>query len=230
MGDITDFRENIDILIDENNPKIQPPFKSINSSLDKYITTDPSYFQFELNHNQSSYMISAKDKTNIPSMVILPKEYNGLPVTKIKNNGFSGCTNLFIVIFEDKSNIKKIGLFAFYGCTQLESIELPQSIKSIKPGAFHSCSKLQQVYLHSKYPPQLGKVVFCQTSPTLDFYVPSKSKELYKVFDGWKDYKKCIFSLPCNIPSNLGFFNFILNDDDTYTVYVKDKKILPNHW
>ncbi len=230
MDDIESSNENIDILLDNINPYTHELPSSIIPVSNENIITDPSYFQFELNPDKKSYMISAKNKNELPSMISLPKEYEGLPVTKIKDNGFSECINLSIVMFENKSSIKAIGSFAFYGCSELESIEFPRSIKSIKHGAFHACSKLQQVFLHSKIPPELDETSFYKTSPYLSFYVPSKSVKLYGDCESWEDYKKYIFSLPCNIPSNLGFFRFVLNDDGrSYTVYAKDPKVVPSN-
>lgn len=126
--------------------------------------SESDYFVYELCPDQKSYTISAKDRDSIPSLITIPREYNGLPVTKIKNDGFSYCTNLSIVLFEEKSNLRVIGSHAFQGCTNIESIELPASIRVIKSNAFRNCSKLQQVYLHSKFPPRLGQMAFYNTS------------------------------------------------------------------
>lgn len=194
------------------------------------LTSNIDCFKFELNDNKRSYSISAKSKSDIPYMIVIPKEYNELPVTKIKKKGFSECNNLSIIIFEDKSNIKSIGKFAFYNCSALESIELPKSIEDIKDCAFCSCKNLKEVYVYSKYPPKLGKASICDTSENLEIYVEKDSVSVYKIWYGWMMYKDNILPLMKNISSNLGFFKFELNEDkNSYTVYARDRHNLPKN-
>ncbi|WP_244833621.1 leucine-rich repeat domain-containing protein [Clostridium sp. BJN0001] len=219
FNDVIDINDD-DIFVKQNNM-----LKKSNSEIESY-----SYFEFELNDNRKSYTISAKNKSDIPYIIIIPSEYKGLPVTKIKKNAFSECQNLAIVIFKDNSNIKSIGSFAFYKCISLESIELPESIESIKTAAFHSCSNLQQVYLNSKYPAKLERIVFFETSPYLEIKVPKEATEVYKSFYNWNEYKDLIFPFKEHIPSSLGFFRFELNEDEkAYTVYAKNKDDLPDN-
>ncbi|WP_244835030.1 leucine-rich repeat domain-containing protein [Clostridium sp. BJN0001] len=219
LSDVIDINDD-DILVKQNNI-----IKKSNLKIESY-----SYFEFEINDNRKSYTISAKNKSDIPYMISIPSEYEDLPVTKIKKDAFSECENLGIVIFEDNSNIKSIGSFAFYKCVSLESIELPESIENIKTAVFHSCSKLQQVYLNSKYPAKLERIVFVQNSPYLEFYVPEEAIEVYKSFYNWNEYKDLIFPFKENIPSSLGFFRFELNDDEkSYTVYAKNRDDLPDN-
>ncbi len=78
-----------------------------------------SYLNYTLLED-GTYEISAKDKNNLPSVIILPSTYNGKAVTSI-------------------------GSSAFYGCTGLTSITIPDSITSIGVGAFSGCSSLQEM-------------------------------------------------------------------------------------
>lgn len=223
------------------------------------IFTDCDYFIFELNYNKKSYTISAKDKINLPSTVVLPKEYEGLPITRIKYNGFSGCkcinsvvipntiitidgnvmkkqgafsgcTSLSIVVFEEESRTQKIGSFAFSECSELESFEITKNVRSIEDGAFRFCTKLQQVYINIPMPPRLGMKVFYKASDFLNIYVPAENVVCYKYSSFWNRYRDRIILLPEHIPTSLGFFKFQLNDDgESYSVYPKDVSILPSH-
>lgn len=217
---------------------------------------DNSYFNFELNRDESGYILSALDKKNLPANLVLPGEYNGKPVTNIKHNGFakcenivrvyipnsvisidstydysyhgafSECRNLSIVEFQDNSKLKYIGSYAFSKCTSLESIILPKSIKTISGFAFNLCHKDLQVYITATAPPKLGAHVFGSAT----FYVHYGSLCCYKSNFHWKSFAKCIKPLPKNIPISLGYFSFNLNNDaQSYSISTKNKAMLPNN-
>ena len=57
---------------------------------------------------------------------------------------FSECSNLTKFDF---SNVKKIGLYAFYK-SGLQEVRLPKNIESILEGTFSGCSELQSVTWH----------------------------------------------------------------------------------
>lgn len=226
---------------------------------EEYISTENSYFNFELNYYRNGYIISVKDKSNIPSDVRLPREYKGRPVTNIKYNGFVGCTSinsifipnsiisiegskvsnqgsfygctsLSVVVFQEKSRLENIGSFAFRNCIGLESIVIPRSIKRIGVGTFSFCSKLQQVYVESKSAPILGEKAFYKTSISLNIYVPSEKINHYKYCEGWYNYREYILRLPSITPSSLGFFDFVLNSDSkSYTIRAKNIGSLPSY-
>ena len=55
--------------------------------------------------------------------VVIPEEYNGMPVTEVAENAFSGCTSMKTLRIPD--SVKRVGKGALSGCTSLESIVLP---------------------------------------------------------------------------------------------------------
>ena len=61
-------------------------------------------------------------------------------VTSIGNHAFYGCTGLTSVTIPD--SVTSIGDAAFYGCTGLTSITIPDSVTSIGISAFRGCSGL----------------------------------------------------------------------------------------
>ena len=67
----------------------------------------------------------------------LPSEIGGLPVYEIGDYAFKDCSVESVTI---PSSVKKIGWFAFSGCSRLESVSIPSSISSIGYGAFDSCA------------------------------------------------------------------------------------------
>jgi len=80
-----------------------------------------------------------KDCTNIVSITIPAS------VTSIGERAFVGCTNLKKVIFEEGSQLTKLGADVFMDCTSLESINIPNGVTIIGDNAFYNCSNLKTV-------------------------------------------------------------------------------------
>ena len=80
--------------------------------------------------------------------VIIPKMYKGKSVTQIGDiygGGFSDCTNLKSIIIPD--SVKTIAPFAFSDCENLINIEIPNSVMEMGAGVFDGCSKLTNVVI-----------------------------------------------------------------------------------
>lgn len=76
--------------------------------------------------------------TGTETELTLPSEIGGLPVCEIGDYAFKDCSVVSVTI---PSSVKKIGWFAFSGCSRLESVGIPSSVTSIGYGAFDSCAK-----------------------------------------------------------------------------------------
>ena len=74
--------------------------------------------------------------------VTIPKN-----VSRIGQYAFNGCSSLVLIIFEECIQIEKLENNAFAWCSNLTSIELPNSITSIGDSCFASCSSLQFIIL-----------------------------------------------------------------------------------
>ncbi len=125
--------------------------------------------EFVLNNEGDAYIFAymyLSDECD----VVIPSEYNGLPVTEIapmvfwnsqylksltipatvtyiREYAFTGCTNLEKVIFEEGSQLKTIGGCAFADCSSLEEIELPESLEMIEGAAFSGCTSLERIHI-----------------------------------------------------------------------------------
>ena len=73
----------------------------------------------------------------------IPSTYNGKPVTRIKDYGFSSCSKLLTVTIPD--SITSIMSGAFWGCTSLTSVTIPDRVTSIGWCAFYECTNLTSV-------------------------------------------------------------------------------------
>ena len=80
---------------------------------------------------------------------IVPVSINSVTVLggEIKENAFYKCTGLENVIIPD--SITSIGSYAFFGCSSLISITIPEGVTSIGDGAFKYCSGLTSITVDS---------------------------------------------------------------------------------
>lgn len=68
-------------------------------------------------------------------------------LTEIGDYAFFGCENLTSAVVGD--SLKTIGNYAFYGCNKIERVYMPDSVEKIGDYAFYNCKSLVAVYLGS---------------------------------------------------------------------------------
>ena len=85
---------------------------------------------------------------------------------------------------------------AFYNCTSLASITIPNSVTSIEMIVFYGCNSLASVTVKATNPPTLGSDSFDYTSPNLVIYVPAESVDAYKAANNWSNYASKIQAIP----------------------------------
>lgn len=137
--------------------------------------TPNSYFNFSItSYDPNGYMISAKDKQNMPETVVIPNIYNGKPVIMlgsfsqcvqikhlfvpetinyILDYAFSGSTTLGhitdmaleTVTFAQTRELFSIQSNAFSYCKNLVSINIPDSVRNIESKAFYNCQSLTDI-------------------------------------------------------------------------------------
>ena len=80
---------------------------------------------------------------------------------------------------------------AFYGCTGLKKIVLPQSILKIRDEAFGNCVNLESVTSLNSEPPTFynSNVFSGKTYATAALYVPAEAVERYKTDYDWKNFR-----------------------------------------
>ena len=80
---------------------------------------------------------------------------------------FYGCSNLQSVELSD--DITSIGNYAFSGCSKLISMTIPNSVTTIGESAFYGCSGLTSIYLPSSIK-SIGNNAFANCTELLDVY------------------------------------------------------------
>lgn len=116
--------------------------------------------------------------------IIIPSTYEGLPVTKIKDNAFYYSKMTKVVI---KDNLTTIERSAFWGCSKLESIEIGNSVTSIGSYAFKDCTSLQEIVIPNNVTTIEEKAFFgCNDNLKINCEASSKPTNFN---DDWNLYK-----------------------------------------
>ena len=93
-----------------------------------------------------TYGVMAGGMAKYEATIEIPATHNGVAVTQILDDGFSGLSRLQEIILPE--NITTIGNSAFKNCTSLTSIVFPESLRKIEAYAFYQ-SRLVSATLYS---------------------------------------------------------------------------------
>lgn len=112
-------------------------------------------------------------------------------VRSIGDSAFSYCNTLTTVTFAEGSQLKSIGLAAFYGTEQLypkfKEIKIPDSVDTIGSGAFFYCQNLERITLPSALQ-TLSSVTFYGCAALSEVTFPASLKTIESsVFDGCRN-------------------------------------------
>ena len=103
-----------------------------------YITANKEEEKFSVNQDNLIQYVGSDETVTIESNI-----------KTIGESVFKSKTKLTTVKFEKKSKLEGIGRSAFEGCTNLESIVIPEGVTTIEAYAFKNCSKLVSITLPS---------------------------------------------------------------------------------
>lgn len=102
------------------------------------------------------------------AIVYIPREYDGVAVTAVKNGAFMG--NLFLQSINIPDSVVRIGDSAFSGCAYLENVSFGENVAEIGTSAFNGCLSLQSVSLPEGLQ-TLGRRAFFECSSLLNAYL-----------------------------------------------------------
>ncbi len=102
--------------------------------------------KFTLSEDGKSYCVNGFNGES-SSIVIIPNEYNGLPVLTISNAAFENDTVLTEVYIDE--GIISIGDKAFMEASHLKKIKFPNSLQILGDSSFENCRFLKNIDLHN---------------------------------------------------------------------------------
>lgn len=111
-------------------------------------------FAFDINSDNEAVIHSYDDRAE---EVVIPQKLMDADVVMIDDYAFFGDEVITSVSFNNAKELKKIGVNAFYGCTRLSGVEIPEWVEELSFGAFQNCSSLAALTIHdgiSEIPPQ----------------------------------------------------------------------------
>ena len=133
------------------------------------LATDVSAFEYSITGNE---VCITKLKDTSLTEIVIPSEIEGYLVTSIGAYAFYECSSLSSI--ELPEGITSIGESLFTYCSSLSSIELPESVTSIGDYAFYKCSSLSSIELPESVT-SIGNRVFYGCSSLTTIIAPSGS-------------------------------------------------------
>lgn len=109
-------------------------------------------------------------------------------VTSIGGYAFYNCSGLTSVTIPE--GVTSIGDYAFNGCSGLTSVTIPDGVTSIGSSAFNGCSSLINITMLPTTPPTLGSSAIPLNVTTIT--VPVGCGNAYKTAKGWSAYAEKI--------------------------------------
>ena len=117
-------------------------------ALNDLVSPNDGVLTYQLSADRDYYIVTGLyDFFNmkLASEIIIPEEFNGLPVKSILSIAFFGCPNLSSVIIPDSVTI--IGNAVFFECRELTNVVIPDSVTWIGDRAFAGCHNLASIVI-----------------------------------------------------------------------------------
>lgn len=133
-------------------------------------TPTPSQgLKYMLSADKNSYTVMGMGACT-DTQVIIPAEYNALPVTQIGTAAFHDCMALTSVVIPD--SVTAIGASAFYECRNLISVQIPDGITEIGNATFYNCRNLEDAALPDSVT-RIGENAFYECRALTSFTMPA---------------------------------------------------------
>jgi len=107
-------------------------------------TDDPEgNIEFYYSRVDDGVVITGVVDTSISGDIVIPDTLGGYPIVAIGDNALYGCSNITSITLPD--SVTSIGAFAFYWCRSLTNAIIPNSVTEIGSYAFFYCSSLESI-------------------------------------------------------------------------------------
>ncbi|MBR5844180.1 MAG: leucine-rich repeat protein [Bacteroidaceae bacterium] len=89
-------------------------------------------------------------------------------------------------------SVTTIGDYAFYCCTGLTSVTIPNNVTLICSDAFYYCTRLTELFVEATVPPTVENNAFPYVDKSIPVYVPAGCGEAYRSATGWSEFTNII--------------------------------------
>ena len=114
----------------------------------------------------------------------------GAKLSKLGMRVFQNCKSLMRVTIDPKNEeLLFIPEGAFFQCSSLQSVDIPNLVKSIDRASFLGCDALSQINLRTLVPPLLADGAFESKVHPMSVYVNPKSFAFYKRSGTWRRFR-----------------------------------------
>jgi len=169
-----------------------------------------SLYEYEINDGEVTITKYIGNETDVD----IPSEIEGFPVTAIGEKAFFECTILESVSIPDSVN--SIGKYAFYMCNKLEQVTLSNSIEVISVGSFKYCRALRNINIPENLKDIKGES-FTDCINLQSITIPASVKSISGgAFDGSKISKLYISDLEAWLSVDLGYDSPMYASDAVY--------------
>ena len=149
--------------------------------------------EYELSKDGDYYIVKSSG-TCFDSEVVIPSEYQGIPVKVIGANAFSRNNIITSVVIADSVTainawafakcenlksvkfgvgLKEIGWCAFEKCTAIDKLYIPDSVETIDYGAFMNCMGVNELYIGVAVK-SIGTYAFSYCQGIVEVTIPRK--------------------------------------------------------
>ncbi len=108
------------------------------------LAADGTYGELSYSVNEDS-TVTITDCDTAAVNVTVPDTIDGMAVVGIGEWAFYACTGLESVSIPE--GVTSIGDYTFYNCTSLKSVSLPASLTEVGSWAFYGCESMERVYI-----------------------------------------------------------------------------------
>ena len=143
--------------------------------------------------------------------------FNTQNLTAIGVNAFNGCTNLQSIVIPEGISVLETN--AFSNCASLTTIEIPGSVTEIQGSVFYGCTNLKSVTVNWTTPIAAAANAFPNRTKQI-LYVPEGTKAAYQSADVWKEFHFILY--PGESLDNYAIYN---TTTKTLTFYHDDQAL-----
>ena len=155
--------------------------KTLDEFPSKQVTVDNNKYQlYEFNTNAT--LLSGQNIKNIVIPEKFTYEEKEYTVTKIGENALSGCTNINYITIPN--TVKTLGKNCFP--SSLKMVSIPESVNYIDEGCFSNCTSNLQVEMLPSIPPTRNGDIALPEGTTV--FVKQENKSTYENDEYWKNY------------------------------------------